>query len=144
VHILNNNFLIKKYVESNNFGRLLGIYFEIVEAGKVHYFATINESHLATPNATHGGFIATLCDGALGIAALSKVVENSNVVSTIEFNVKFLRPINLGDKIVVIGETISSGKRIIFSECKVLNQKNELVAIATGTFNVYPSEKAGY
>jgi len=99
---------------------------------------------LATPKAVHGGLIATLCDGALGIAALSTVVEDNKVVATIEMNIKYLKPAFEGEEIVAKAIVISAGKRIIVSTCEVFNQNQELIAIASGTFNAYPKEKAGY
>lgn len=144
MHILNSNYLIQKYKQSNKFGDLLDISFEIIEKGKVEYHVVIGEKLLATPNAAHGGLIATLCDGALGIAALSCVVEDDKVVATVEMNIKYLKPVFLNDKIIAKAEVIQGGKRLLFSEAKVYNQKNELIASASGTFNAYPKEKAGY
>lgn len=144
MHKLNTHPLIVKYNNSNRFGDLLGIEFTILDKGKVEYTVQINTDLLATEIAAHGGLIATLCDGALGIAALSCVVEDNNVVATVEMGVKYLKPVLLNDQLQAKGEVIKAGKRILFSEAKVYNQRNELVATATGTFNAYPSEKAGY
>ncbi len=141
---LNSNDLILKYNESNNFGDLLGISFQILEKGKVEYKAKIKKEHLATIKAVHGGLIASLCDGALGIAALSCVVENQQVVATIEMNIKYLKPAFEGDELIAKAEVISAGKRILVSECKIFNQKNEIIAVSSGIFNAYPKEKAGY
>lgn len=144
MHKLNSNHLILKYNQSNKFGDLVAVSFEIIEKGKVEYYLEITENSLATPNVAHGGLIATLCDGALGIAALSCVVEDEKVVATVEMNIKYLKAVFLGDKLIAKADVISSGKRLLFSECKVFNQKNELIASASGTFNAYPAEKAGY
>ncbi len=118
IHKLNSNELILKYNESNSFGDLLGISFLILEKGKVEYHAKIKADHLATPKASHGGLIATLCDGALGIAALSCVVENHQVVATIEMNIKYLKPAFEGDELIAKAEVISAGKRILVSQRK--------------------------
>ena len=144
MHYLNEHPSIVSYNRFNQFGKLLHIAFTIIKQGEVEYHATINEDLLATPKAAHGGFMATLCDGALGIAALSCVVEKDMVVATVEMNVKYLRPVFLGDQIIAKGIVISEGKRLIFSEAKVYNQENQLIASASGTFNAYPKEKAGY
>jgi uncharacterized protein (TIGR00369 family) len=143
-HKLNSNEIIQQYISSNNFGEFLEIHFEILKNGEVNYFGSIEKKFLATPSAVHGGLIATLCDGALGIAALSTVVEDNKVVATIEMNVKYLKPAFEGDQIIAHAKVISAGKRIIVSNCEVKNQNNVLIAIASGTFNAYPKEKAGY
>ena len=126
MHQLNQHEIIVAYVAGNRFGELIGISFEIKEI------------------AAHGGLLAALMDGALGIAALSVVVDRQQIVATVEMNVKYLRPVLIGDQIVAKAEVVQAGKRLLFSEAKVFNQKEELVAIGTGTFNAYPKEKAGY
>lgn len=144
MHLLNSNPLIRQYNQSNKFGDLLGILFVITEKGKVEYRVLIEEKHLATPFAAHGGVVATLCDSVLGIAALSCVVEEERIVATVEMNIKYIHPVLLNDEIVAYAEVIKAGKRLLFSEAKVYNQRNELVAVASGTFNAYPKEKAAY
>jgi uncharacterized protein (TIGR00369 family) len=144
MHPLNKHYLIQAYNESNRFGDLLGINFIILEKGIVEYTAKIDSNLLATQIAAHGGLIATLCDGALGIAALSCVVEEDKVVATVEMHVKYLKAVLFEDQLTAKAQVISAGKRLLFSECKVFNQRNEIVASATGTFNAYPKEKAGY
>ncbi|MGV3632693.1 MAG: PaaI family thioesterase [Bacteroidota bacterium] len=144
MHPLNSNPLIRQYNQSNKFGDLLGITFVITEKGKVEYHVSIEEKHLATPFAAHGGVVATLCDSVLGIAALSCVVEEDRIVATVEMNIKYLRPVLVKDEIAAYSEVIKSGRRLLFSEAKVYNQHKELVAVASGTFNAYPKEKAAY
>lgn len=138
--------LIQKYIESNAFGRLLGMNFTIVEAGLVEYHICINESHLATPMAGHGGLMAALVDAALGVAGLSAVHEQNKVVSTIEYKLNFLAPALLHDQIKAVGKVEQKGNRILVISCDVFctNRNNRLLAKALGTFNAYDADKAGY
>lgn len=138
--------IIEQYIKDNNFGRVVGMEFKIVEPGIVHYFLTINESHLSTPRATHGGVIAAMMDGVLGVAALSKTVEDNKIVSTVEFKINYLSPSLLGDKLMGVGKIDSQGKRLIITSGDIVctNRNNVLIAKAMGTFNAYPLEKAGY
>jgi uncharacterized protein (TIGR00369 family) len=135
--------LIEKYAKSNHFGALIGMHCEIPEAGKVHYYITIEDKHLATPIAAHGGVIASLMDAALGVACLSAVVNDNKVVSTLDLSLRYLKPAVLGAKIVAKSEVISKGNRILVSEVKVYDGET-LIATGSGTFNAYPKEKAGY
>ena len=41
--------LIEQYNLHNDFGKTIGMYFEIIEPGLVHYFLSIKQKHLATP-----------------------------------------------------------------------------------------------
>ncbi len=138
--------LLDQYINTNNFGRTLGMNFKVMEPGLVHYFLTIDESHLSTPRAAHGGVIAALMDGVLGVAALSKVVEEMKAVSTVEFKINYISPCLRGDQLLGIGKIESQGKRIIVTSGDIVctNRNNILIAKAMGTFNAYPIEKAGY
>ncbi len=144
--ILNQHPLILRYNQSNQFGKLLGMNFNIIKAGEVEYFLKLNESHLATPKAAHGGSIAALIDGALGVAALSAVCEENKVVSTIEFKLNYFSPALVKDEIVARAKVEQKGKRIIFCSCEVIcaNRNNTVIAKAIGTFNAFEASKAGY
>jgi acyl-CoA thioesterase len=141
---LNNNELILKYIEINNFGKLLGMDFTIHAAGIVEYRMTIKKEHLATPNAAHGGAIAGLLDATVGVGALSAVCADDKVVSTVEMKTTFFAPAYLNDQLIARSELLKKGNRIIFMEATVFNQKGDLVAKASSTLNSYPKEKAGY
>lgn len=138
--------LIEQYIASNKFGQLIGMDFKIIEPGLVHYYVTVKEAHLATPFAAHGGLIATLADGALGVAGLSAVYEQNKVVSTIEYKLNFLAPALLNDELKAIGKVEQKGNRILVISCDVFctNRNNILIAKALGTFNAYDAAKAGY
>jgi uncharacterized protein (TIGR00369 family) len=141
---LSEHSLIRRYVEMNRFGRLLGMDFHIVAPGIVEYQLVVKEDHLATPISVHGGVISALLDATLGVGALSMVCEEGKVVSTVEMKVSFLRPTLLGDRLIATSEIIKKGKRILFMEASIRNQNDELVAKASGTLNAYPKDKAGY
>ena len=138
--------IIEQYIKDNNFGRVVGMEFKIMEPGLVHYFLTINKTHLSTPRATHGGVIAAMMDGVLGVAALSKTVLENRIVSTVEFKINYLAPSLLGDELMGIGKIENAGKRLIISSGDIVctNRNNIVIAKAMGTFNAYPVEKAGY
>ncbi len=120
--------------------------FKIVEPGLVHYSVKVNETHLATPFAAHGGLIAALVDGALGVAGLSAVYEQNKVVSTIEHKLNYLSAAFLNDQLIAIGKVEQKGNRILVISCDVIceNRENKIIAKALGTFNAYDAAKAGY
>lgn len=138
--------LIEKYIHDNHFGRLLGMEFRIVSDGLVEYTLSVNEHHLATPHAAHGGLIAALVDAALGVAGLSAVHMENKVVSTVEYKTNFMSPALLNDKLVATARVEQKGKRLLIVSCDVVaqNRNSILIAKALGTFNAYPAEKAGY
>jgi acyl-CoA thioesterase len=137
-----NQRLIDLYQAANHFGELLGMELSIQERGSIHYTMRVGEQHLATPRAAHGGAILSLVDATLGVAALSQVSADHQVVSTIELKTNFLRPCLVGDVLLAKGQVIHAGKRLLYVECQIFNQNEELVAKANGTFNAYPAERA--
>lgn len=134
--------VLELYKASNNYGAFLEMDLEVMEEGKCKYTIEIKEKHLATPIAAHGGVVAGVIDGTMGVAALTIAGRGGNVVSTVDLHINYLKPVKLGDTLVAVGEVISAGKRLIYAEASVTNQKGVLVAKAGGTFNAYPAEKA--
>ncbi len=138
--------LVDQYIQKNNFGKMLGMDFKIINPGLVHYFLNIKQEHLATPNAAHGGVISALMDAVLGVTALSAVEEVNKVVSTVEYKINFFSPALLGDELIGIGKVEQKGNRLIIVSGDIICSKrnNIVIAKAIGTFNSYPAEKAGY
>lgn len=134
--------LIELYKEINNFGRFMNMAFQVIEPGIVHYNMKVNENHLATPVAMHGGALAGFMDAIIGVSALSIVAPQNKLVSTVEFKINYLIPVLLNDDLKGIGKVIHHGNRIIIAKGEIYNQRKELVAIANGTLNAYPREKA--
>lgn len=140
------NNLIEKYIAYNHFGKLIGMDFNIIREGYVEYNVIINKNHLATPKSVHGGVIAALIDGALGVAGLSKVAKENKVVSTVEYKTNFMNPARLSDELKAIAIVEQQGKRLLIISCDVFatNRNNIIIAKALGTFNAYDAAKAGY
>ncbi|MBW7867958.1 MAG: PaaI family thioesterase [Brumimicrobium sp.] len=134
--------VLQLYKASNRYGDYLEMDLEILEEGKCKYVIEIKEKHLATPIAAHGGVVAGVIDGTMGVAALTVAGRSGNVVSTVDLHINYLKPVKLGDVLTAHGEVVSAGKRLIYAEASVVNQNNVLVAKAGGTFNAYPAEKA--
>jgi uncharacterized protein (TIGR00369 family) len=138
------NTLIDQYIESNQFGRTIGMNFEIIQPGKVIYQLKINETHLATPLAAHGGCIAALLDATMGVGALSLVEKDFQVVNTLEMKVSFLEAVFINDELNSTSLIIRKGRKIIFVEAEIKNQNRKIVAKGSGTFLVIDGLKAGY
>lgn len=138
------NPLIISYIAQNNFGRLIGMHFEITEPGKVIYKLNTATIHLATPLSIHGGCTAALLDATMGVGALSLVCEKNKVVATLEMKVSFLKPIHVNEQLTAESKVVIKGRSLIFMEAEVFNQKKQLVAKSSGTFTVIEAEKSGY
>ena len=138
------NPIVHGYIKSNNFGKLLEMNLEILGPGLIIYKMPITDNHLATPVAAHGGSICALMDASMGVCALSQVINDMRVVSTIEMKISFVAPAIRGDVLTAKASIVKSGKSLLFVEGEITNQKDKIIAIATGTFNSYPYEKVGF
>lgn len=139
---LNQHPVILQYIEWNTFGKTLGMDFYVHSPGVVTYRMLVQQRHLATPKAAHGGAVAALIDAALGVAALSAVCEQQKVVATVTLNVNFLSPAILGKELIAEAKVTRKGNRILFTETEVSDSDGNLVAKASATMNAYPMEKA--
>jgi len=134
--------LIEIYNQVNHFGRENNMILTVVKPGEIIYEMEIKEKHLATVTTAHGGVIAAMMDGVLGVAALSLVAQDRKLVSTVEFKLNYFKPAYLGDVLKGHGKVDFSGRRILSCSGEIYNQKGDLVAKAMGTFNAYPFEKS--
>lgn len=131
------NKLIENYENSNNFGRHLGMTLNVIKPGEVEYTMVVEKNLQAVPGVAHGGVVAGLIDGTLGVAGLSLVASENKIVSTVEFKVNYLKPAKVKDKIRCIGKVVRAGKSILYIKADVFNQNDELIACGSGSFNKY-------
>ena len=141
---LSDHPIVKAYIANNHFGAMLDMEFQVGNPGEIVYHMDVQEKHLATPRAAHGGAVSAFMDGTMGVCALSQVIMDNHVVSTIEMKISFVSPALLGKKLIGTAKTVKKGKRIVFIEGEIHNEDGDLIAIGSGTFNVYPAAKAGF
>ena len=134
--------LLEIYDKVNMFGRENNLKLTIIKPGEITYEMTVIEKHLATPKVIHGGMIAAMMDGVIGVAALSLVASEGKLVSTVEFKINYFKPAYLGDILTGKGRVDNAGKSIISTSGEIYNQKGEIIAKAMGTLNSYPFEKS--
>jgi len=116
--------------------------YEIITPGEIVYKLKSKPEFLATKHAVHGGLIAAFMDAIVGVASLSAVIEEAKVVATVEFKINYLKAALLNDELTGKGLVISKGNRILVTEGKIFNQRNELIATSIATLNAYPFEKS--
>ena len=134
--------IIEIYNQVNQFGKENNLKLSIIKPGVITYEMEVLQKHLATPNTMHGGMLAAMMDGVIGVAALSLVTPDNKLVSTVEYKINYFKPVYLGDILIGKGQVDNAGKRIISTSGKIYNQNNEVVATGMGTFNAYPFEKS--
>lgn len=137
------NVILEKYNNVNAFGKQMGFELHTIKPGKVEYRLKITENHLSNPMAVHGGVIAAMMDGILGVACLSLSVESQRLTSTVEFKLNYYAPIKPGDQLLGIGEVVFEGNKLMSSEGTIYCENRDMLVVCKGlgTFNTYPIEK---
>lgn len=91
----------------------------------------------------HGGAICTAFD--LTIAALARFYARENFAPTISLDVKYIRPVSIGDTLVVCAKATATGRRITQLTGEAYSKsKGRLVATAASVYmNVDTTKERG-
>ncbi len=83
-----------------------------IESGHAEFVGTPKIDYYNPLGTTHGGYIATLLDSAMG-CAIQSTLEAGKGSTSLEFKVNFVRPIfERTGMLKAIGEIINAGKQI--------------------------------
>lgn len=74
----------------------------------------------------HGGFSATIMDTITGVAVHS-VMEAGKAYSTINLDVKMIRPIPMDQELIAEGTLINRSRRIAVSEGKIMDENGKVM-----------------
>lgn len=103
---------------------------------------TVAPLHAGAPGIAHGGAVVSLLDSALGFQALALALEVGCATSTVELKTNFLRPVKVGQQLVVTPELQSRGRSLlVLSGAAEDAETGERVAFAVGTFNLFTTER---
>ncbi|WP_394129882.1 PaaI family thioesterase [Shewanella maritima] len=103
-----------------------------VAYGSIEFEAIANERHLNPMGGVHGGFAATVLDSVTGCAVHS-ALDIGQSYSTIELQVKMVRPIPVGQPVFAIGNLINKSKSLAIAEAKLHSKEGKLLATATAS-----------
>ena len=77
----------------------------------------------------HGGIICTAFD--ITIAALARFYAGENFAPTVSLDVKFVRPVSVGDTMMVTARATATGRRITQLTCEAYSKESGKL-VATG------------
>lgn len=135
---------LKKMASGELPGAPIGAHFGMklveVDNGTVTFECNPDESHYNPIGMVHGGLVCTLLDSALGCAAHSTLPAGSGYTS-IELKVSYLRPVTSDSgPLRCTGRVVKPGRRVVFSEGEVVDNKGKTVATASSSLLVFPLE----
>lgn len=128
--------LAKYFDEAISFSRHIGSRVDKVEPGRAVLHIDVEDHHLNGNGTLHGGVYASLIDNAMGISVLSKVGLRA---ATIQMDTRFLGPVS-GGRITCRAEVLHRTRRMATVQGSVYDEKENLVAMGTGTFRIFESE----
>jgi acyl-CoA thioesterase len=108
--------------------QMLGIEVQKVAPGYAELTMTVRPEFANGHGMCQGGLISTLADTAFAHACNSC---NRKTVAQ-RFSIDFIRPANVGEKLLAVGEQQSRGKLTGVYQVKVTNPAGKLVAIFNG------------
>lgn len=114
--------------------RFMGM--EVYRTGKgtARATATIGENHHNPNGVAHGSVIFAMADTSMGAATMS-ILDEGHFCSTIEIQIRYLRPVVSGP-VVVETQVIKPGRRVVHLESRATDEDGRLVATATGSYAV--------
>lgn len=84
-----------------------------------------------------GGFLAALCDSAMGASSITWAVGQGRRLkrsANAEMKVSFLRPVPAGTTLTCTATVVSGGSRVAFVEAEVVDDNGQQVARASSTY----------
>jgi uncharacterized protein (TIGR00369 family) len=99
---------------------------EAVEAGSITASFEVRKEMTNPFGGLHGGVISAIMDELIGATVHSLDLPRN--YSNLNFQVDFLAPANLGDRITAKTTIIRSGKKIINAACEIFSENEKLLA----------------
>lgn len=109
---------------------------ESVKEGEARFTAMAGNQHLNPMGGVHGGFAATVLDSVTG-CAVHTLLEPGEGYATVDLNIKMLRPVPTGKKLIAVGSVIHKGRNLGVSEGSLKDEQGKIYAHATATCMIF-------
>ena len=118
--------------DNRGFTELVGTELSSAEEGRATVNLKAEERHLNPSGTVHGGVISTLIDVSMA-EALNTMVEEGEQPFTIQITVNYMKPGKPGT-LTSTAEVRKGGERITNVEAELVQEEDEVIALATGTY----------
>ena len=107
------------------------------ERGRVVVEMRAQEFHYNPLGTVHGGVLSTLLDTAAGCAVHS-VLAVGELYTSLDLNVKFLRPVTVESGLLTcVGTVVQRGRRTALAQAELADGRGRLVAHATSSCMIF-------
>jgi uncharacterized protein (TIGR00369 family) len=103
-----------------------------LENGLIKFVVKADSRHINPLGGVHGGFAATVLDSITG-CAIHTMLEAGVGYSTVDINIKMMRPIPLNEELQAEGRVLHISKSLGVSEGLIKDAGGQLYAHATST-----------
>ena len=106
------------------------------EPGRTVWQIAADERFANPAGALQGGFLAALCDTAMGSATITwaRGQERKVFSANAEMKVSFLGAVQTGTRLTCTATIVSGGRRVAFAEASVVDESGRNVARASSTY----------
>jgi len=102
--------------------------------GRATYRLDVSPELLNPHGVLHGGAVYVMVDYSMGGATMA-VLPEGQICATIEIKISYLASVR-GGALTCATDVVKQGRRIVFLESKVTDDRGKIVATATGSFAV--------
>ena len=125
---------ISQSFESQSFMKTIGARLDLVDDGKVIISVKLKQNMMQQHGFGHAGVTFSIGDSAAGYAALTKMGEHQEVLTS-EMKIHLLSPAD-GKVLKAVGSVLKTGKRLIVVKSDIYlikDEKEKMVATMLGT-----------
>ena len=130
---------VRKRFGSSTFARWMGLSLVSLGDGSSEVRLNLEPHHFNPGGIVHGGVLATLLDGCIGLALRTKLGMQFDHV-TIDLNVQYISAMRSG-ALIGRGRAVRVGDRVSHGEAEVTSDQGRLIAKGSATFLVIPARR---
>jgi uncharacterized protein (TIGR00369 family) len=130
---------VRKRFGSSKFAQWMGLSLASLGDGTSEVRLDLQPHHFNPGGIVHGGVLATLIDGCIGLALRSKLGMDKDHV-TIDLNVQYISAMRAG-ALIGRGRAVKVGDRVSHGEAELTSEEGRLIAKGSATFLVIPSRR---
>ena len=130
---------VRKRFGSSKFAQWMGLSLVALGDGTSEIRLDLQPHHFNPGGIVHGGVLATLLDGCIGLALRTKLGMNADHVTT-NLNVQYISAARTG-ALIGRGRAVRVGDRVSHGDAELTSEGGRLIARGSATFLVIPARR---
>lgn len=130
---------VRKRFGSSKFAQWMGLTLVTLGEGTSEVRLDLEPHHFNPGGIVHGGVIATLLDGCIGLALRTELGMDKDHVTT-NLTVQYLSAMRSG-ALIGRGRAVRVGDRVSHGEAELTSEQGRLIAKGSATFLVIPARR---